>query len=112
MRRAGLQSRHPNGLRTAVSESDAAAAAENTKVLKASFAEAEAFWKARATADALSWTRTARKHVDALERPAGRANWDELKSVSSEPPQVCQTCHASYRERLDDGTFRIKGGTK
>jgi hypothetical protein len=101
-----------NTLRTAIEESDAAATAENTKALKAAFAEAEAFWKARATAEALDWTRTARKHVDALERAVSRANRDEMTSVASELAQVCQTCHASYRERLDDGTFRIRGEAK
>jgi hypothetical protein len=97
-----------NSLRTAIEESAAATAAEHTKTLKAAFAEAEGFWKTRGTADALDWTRTARTHVDALERAAGRANWDEMKRVASEMAQVCQSCHASYRERLDDGTYRIR----
>jgi cytochrome c556 len=97
-----------NNLRTALTASDAAAAAENTKVLKAAFAEAEAFWKARATADALEWTRSARKHVDALERAVGAGNWDLIKTSAGDLGQVCQTCHNTYRERLDDGTFRIR----
>lgn len=101
-----------NDLRTALTASDAAAAAETAKVLKAAFVDAEAFWKTRATGDALEWTRTARKHVDALERAVGLANWGEIKSVADELGQVCQTCHSSYRERLDDGTYRIRGGTK
>jgi cytochrome c556 len=101
-----------NNLRTAVAASDAGAAAESAKAMKAAFAEVEAFWKARANADALEWARTARKHVDALERAVGRASWDEIKSVTGELGQVCQTCHASYRERLDDGTFRVRGEVK
>jgi hypothetical protein len=100
-----------DNLRTALTASDAAAAAESTKVLRAAFAEAEAFWKARATADALEWTRTARKHVDALERAVGITNWGEIKSVADDLGQVCQTCHSSYRERLDDGTYRLRGST-
>jgi cytochrome c556 len=101
-----------NTLRTAIAESDAAAAAESTKALRAAFAEVDAFWKARATADALEWTSTARKHVDSLERAVDRANWDEMKRVATELAQVCQSCHASYRERLDDGTYRLRGGTR
>lgn len=101
-----------NDLRAALTASDAAAAAESAKVLGAAFAEVESFWKARAIADALEWTRTARKHVDALERAVGVANWDDIKRVSDDLGQVCQTCHASYRERQDDGTFRLRGDTK
>lgn len=96
-------------LRTALTASDAVVAAESAKVMKSAFAEAEAFWKARATADALEWARTARKHADALERAVGVVNWGEIKRVADELGQVCQTCHSSYRERLDDGTYRLRG---
>jgi hypothetical protein len=100
-----------NNLRTALTASDTATAAESTKVLKAAFAEVEAFWKARATADALEWTRTARKHVDALERAVGAGNWGEVKTSVGDLGQICQTCHSTHRERLDDDTYRIKGGS-
>jgi hypothetical protein len=99
-------------LRTALTASDSTAAAENTKVLSGALAEAEAFWKARATADALEWTRTARKHAEALGRAVGQANWDETKTVTDDLGQVCQACHSAYRERLDDGTYRVRGVTK
>ena len=98
-----------NGLRTAAGASDAAAAAENAKVLKAAFDEAEGFWKARKTADALEWTRTARRHVADLERAVGAANWDQVKTSVAEVNRMCSTCHSAYRERLEDGDFRVKG---
>lgn len=100
-----------NALRTALTASDASAAAESTKALKTAFGEAEAFWKLRAAADALEWTRAARKHVDALERAVSAGSWDVVKSSTGELGQVCQTCHSSYRERLDDGTYRIRSGS-
>ena len=100
-----------DNLRTALTASDTATAAESTKVLKAAFAEVEAFWKARATADALEWTRTARKHVDALERAVGAGNWGWIKTSVGDLGEICQTCHSTYRERLDDATYRIKGGS-
>lgn len=97
-----------NTLRTALTGSDAAATAESTKMLRTAFGEAEAFWTLRAVADALEWTRAARKHVDAIERAASAGNWDAIKSSTTELGQVCQTCHSSYRERLDDGTYRLR----
>jgi cytochrome c556 len=99
-----------NDLRTAVTASDAAATAEHTKVLTAAFAEAEAFWKARAAADALAWTTTALAQVTAIERAAGAGNWDQVKTSAGELNRTCQACHTAYRERLDDGSFRVKSG--
>jgi hypothetical protein len=97
-----------NNLRTAVTDSNAAAAAENTKVLKDAFAEAEAFWKTRAISDALEWTRATRAHVTVLEKAAGAGNWDQVKTSVADLNRMCTTCHTAYRERLEDGTFRVK----
>lgn len=96
-----------NSLRTAAGTSNAAGAAENTKVLKAAFLEVESFWKARGTADALEWTRTARRQLEAVERAAATGAWDQVKTSMAGLNQSCQTCHAAYRERLDDGTFQL-----
>jgi cytochrome c556 len=101
-----------NALRQAVTGSDATAARENTVVLKQAFAETEAFWKTRAKADAVKWAQEARGHVDALALAATREQWEEVKTTSTALGQACQSCHGAYRERFDDGTFRIKSGTK
>lgn len=92
----------------AVAVSDAAATAETGEALSVAFTEAEAFWKARGTADALEWTRTARSHVATLERAAGAGHWDQVKASAAELGRVCQTCHAAYRERLEDGSYRVR----
>ncbi|MEX2270529.1 MAG: hypothetical protein WD690_03610 [Vicinamibacterales bacterium] len=97
-----------NDLRAALTASDAGAAAEHTKVLKAAFADAEPFWKARNAADAVEWTRSARTHLTALERAAGAGNWDQVTASVAEVNRMCSTCHTAYRERLEDGTFRVK----
>lgn len=99
-----------NDLRTAVTASDAVAAAGRTRDLKAAFAEAEAFWKKRSTADAIEWTRTARAQLTALERAAGSGKWDQAKAAASEVNRMCSTCHTAYRERLEDGTYRVRTG--
>ena len=101
-----------SALRQAVTGSDANAARENTVVLKQAFSEAEAFWKTRAKADAVKWAQEARDHVDALALAATRGQWEEVKTASTALGQMCQNCHGAYRERFDDGTFRIKSGTK
>jgi hypothetical protein len=98
-----------DGLRTAMAGSDAAAAAGHATALKAAFADAESFWKARARADALEWTRNTRAHLTTLEKAAGAGNWDQVKTSVADVNRLCTACHTSYRVRLDDGTFRLRG---
>lgn len=97
-----------NGLRTAATASDAAAAAGHAKVLKSAFAEAEAFWKARGATDALDWNRMAAKQSDVLERAVRAADWAQVKTAADELNRSCSTCHTAYRERYDDGTYRVR----
>jgi cytochrome c556 len=95
----------------AVRQSDASNAEptkEHTAVLKQAFADTEAFWKTKARPDAVQWAQDARKHVDAIDRAAAAGNWDEVKSMAGTLGQTCQSCHTAYRERFDDGSYRIK----
>ena len=95
-------------LRQAVSASEADTVKQHAAALKASFGETTAFWKARAKADAVKWVDEARTHADALERATARGDWDAVKSAQTALSQTCQNCHGAYRERLEDGTYRLK----
>jgi cytochrome c556 len=95
-------------LRTAVDGSNAEKTAENTAVLKQAFAETEAFWKTRGRPDALKWAQEARANVDTIEKAAPAAKWEDAKAATGTLGQSCQSCHGAYRERFDDGSFRIK----
>ncbi len=98
-----------NELRTAATASNAPGVAEQAKVLKAAFADADVFWKGRpAAADALDWNRTVRAHVTVLERAAAAGKWDQVKTSVADVTRMCSTCHTPYRERLEDGTYRVK----
>jgi hypothetical protein len=96
-------------LRQAVSASNAEAAAAGAASLGHAFAETEAFWKTRRKPDAIKWSIDARTALDAARRAAEGGRWDEVKTSMSGVGQACQSCHAAYRVRLDDGTYRIKG---
>jgi cytochrome c556 len=95
-------------LRTAVDESSVEKTTENTAILKQAFSETEAFWKGRSKADAMKWAQDARAQVETIERSAATAKWDAAKASAGTLGQACQTCHGTYRERFDDGSFRIK----
>jgi cytochrome c556 len=98
-------------LRKVIEGSNAEAAREQTDVLKQAFTETAAFWKTRRTADAAQWAQDARTLVESVDRAAAAGTWDDVKASAASLGQMCQKCHAAYRERFDDGTYRIKMGT-
>jgi cytochrome c556 len=95
-------------LRKAIEGSDAKLAAENSAVLKKTFADVETFWKGRRKNDAADWAEDARKLSENIERSVAAGRWDEVKAHAGTLGKACQACHGAYRERFDDGSFRIK----
>lgn len=95
-------------LRKGIDGSDPATTREQTGVLKQAFAETEAFWKARRTAEALRIAQDARKLVDAIDRAAAGGQWEDVKASAGNLGQTCQQCHGTYREKLEDGSSRIR----
>jgi hypothetical protein len=98
-----------NSLRAGLEAPNADQAKEQVAVLKKAFGEAEAFFKTRGTTDAIGWAQDAQKLVASMEQAVAGAKWDDMKTSVTNLTQLCQTCHTAHRERLDDGTFRIKG---
>jgi cytochrome c556 len=95
-------------VRQGVDASNADTTKQNVATLKQAFADTEAFWKSRNRADAIQWAQEARKQVDAIDRATAAGNWVDAKTPVGSLGQACQSCHAAYRERFDDGSFRIK----
>jgi hypothetical protein len=96
-------------LRQAVSASDAAGAREQARILQKGFDEAIGFWKSHRRQDAEQWAGDAKAQAQSIERAAPKGDWDAVKSAAGSLGQSCQACHTTYRERLDDGSYRIKG---
>jgi cytochrome c556 len=95
-------------LRQAVTSSNLETVRSSVVILKRNFADAEVFWKTRAKGDATGWAQDARTHLEALHRAAEAEKWDDVKASATALGQTCQSCHAVYRERQDDGSYRIK----
>src|SRR3954469_11075203 len=94
-------------LRPAVESSNAEVAAKNATILQKGFADTEAFWKPK-KAEPTVWAQNARKEVEALQASITAGNWNEAKTHAATVAQACGQCHGAYRERFDDGSFRIK----
>jgi cytochrome c556 len=99
-------------LREALTATDAAAVKQHAEIMRQAFGETAAFWKGRGRTDATGWATDARSHVEALVRAAAASDWDAAQTSASSLGQTCQSCHGAYRERLDDGSYRIKAVTK
>jgi hypothetical protein len=105
MKQVGAANR---ALRTALEGSDAKAAQENALLLQQGFKQSAAFWRTRRVAEAAGWSQDGLKLAESIHRAASAGQWDEVKTTIGTLGQVCQTCHTAHRDRLDDGTFRIK----
>jgi hypothetical protein len=97
-------------VRAGLEKPDAAQLTDQAVILKKSFTDVEAFFKARGTADAIGWSGEALKHVTTIEAGIAASKWDDVKAAAGSLQQLCTQCHTQHRERMDDGSYRIKGG--
>jgi hypothetical protein len=84
---------------------------ENAAKLKPAFTQAETSWDDLGQISAAEWAREALAHSASIEGAAAAGNWDGVKASAAALNQLCQNCHGVYRERQEDGTFRIKPGS-
>jgi len=98
-------------LRADADKMDANLTKEHAATLKQAFAQTEAIWKTKGKADAVQIAADARKLAETIEIDAAAAKWDEVKTSAGTLNTKCGACHGVYRERFDDGSFRIKVAT-
>jgi hypothetical protein len=99
-------------LRKGIDGSSAELAKEQATIIRNAFAETEAFWKTKGNTEAMNIAAEGKKHADAILTASAAGQWDQVKAAATPMGAVCGNCHGKYRERMDDGTFRIKSGTK
>ena len=97
-----------NALRQAVTAAGSETAKDDAAVLTAAFAEAEGFWKKHEAPDARKWAADARAQTAVLARAVTDGNWDDAKAAVGPLQQTCSACHGTYRQRLDDGSYRLR----
>jgi cytochrome c556 len=98
-------------VRIAAEDRKADVVAENAAKLKPSFTQAETSWDDLGQSAPAEWAREALAHSVSIEAAAAAGNWDAVKASAAALNQLCQNCHGIYRERQEDGTFRIKPGS-
>jgi hypothetical protein len=97
-----------NALRTAAQESKTDLVKEQIALLTPAFAQTESIFGDVKHANGASRAREATTQVAAIETALAAGNWEAVKSSANALNTTCQSCHTAYRERQDDGTFRMK----
>lgn len=96
-----------NALRTAAQESKADGVKTNLAALAPAFAQTETVLGDLRHA-AGTHAKEASAQVASIESALAVGNWDGVKASADALNRTCQSCHTAYRERQDDGTYRIK----
>ena len=97
-------------IRQAVAAAGGDTAKADAAILKDGFTDAETFWKKRERPDAQKWAADARVQADLLAQAVTAGRWDDAKAAAGALQQTCAACHGAYRQRLDDGSYRIRVG--
>ena len=85
----------------AVVEKDSARVAEI-------YTQMAAFWKARKTDDAAKLSEESAAAASATAAAAKAGDWDKVKTSWGTVGQNRKGCHEKHREKLDDGSYKIK----
>ena len=66
------------------------------------------FWKSRNADDAAKWSNESSTAATATATAAKAQDWDKTKQHWNAVMKNCKSCHDARREKLDDGSYRIK----
>jgi hypothetical protein len=95
-------------VRKSLDSKDMAGAKEQATILKDSFTQIEAFFKTKNNQEAMKWAGEGKSHADAILVNLGLNNIEAAKTSVTPLGGTCASCHGKYRDRMEDGTFRLK----
>ena len=72
------------------------------------YKEMTAFWTSRKVDDAAKWSQESSAAAMALAADAKKGDWAAVKSSSGAVFKNCKSCHDAHREKLPDGSSKIK----
>ena len=96
-------------MRTALEAKSGSDLASEAKKVSDAFAGVEKFWTKRGGADdAVKLSMDAKTAADQLAAAATAGNMEESAAKLKALGSTCQGCHSAHREKLADGTYKIK----
>jgi hypothetical protein len=96
-------------LRKGAEASDKTIVATQAQALAKLFTETRKIFETQKDmADAVGWSTEATTLMASVEKAAAAGQWADVTASATKLTGLCQQCHAARRERLEDGTYRIK----
>jgi cytochrome c556 len=95
-------------VRKSLDSKDIAGSTEQATTIKAAFTEIEAFFKAKGNEEATKWAAEGKNHAESILVNLKMNNIEAAKTSITPLGATCASCHGKYRERMEDGTFRLK----
>lgn len=95
-------------LRKGLEASDGALVKEHGTRLRGLFADTQTFFAKRSVSDAQGWAGDAVALLETITSSAAASDWAAAKDAASKIQPLCAQCHGAHRERLEDGTYRVK----
>jgi cytochrome c556 len=105
MKTAGAAS---GSLRKTVVAKDADATATTAESLAGAFKTAQAHFEEHKMEDGIKFAQTGNKASLNLAAAAKAGDWDKASDEFKTIGAQCQGCHAAHREKLADGTYKMK----
>jgi hypothetical protein len=96
-------------VRKTLDSKDMAGAKEQATILKQAFTDIEVFFKAKKNDEAMKWAIDGKNHAESILVNLNMNNIEGAKTSITPMGSTCASCHGKYRERMEDGTYRIKG---
>lgn len=99
---------HMGDLRKAIEANSTADVATHAKAMAKAYQGLEAFFAARHMADAAKWSGEGLAASKELAAAAKKGNTEAVHAAMGKLGGTCKQCHATHREKLADGTYKIK----
>ena len=96
------------GFKANLDSKNAAAVEKDATTAAAAYEAMTGFWKARKTDDAIKFSSDSAAAATATAAAAAAGDWDKVNASWKTVNQNCKACHDKHREKLDDGSYKIK----
>ncbi len=87
---------------------DNSSKAKDAQVIAKLLKDSEAFWVKNGKTDAVEWSQQGHKGATDLAAAFAADNAEGIAAASKVMGASCQACHKVYRERLPDGSYKLK----
>jgi cytochrome c556 len=82
--------------------------ASNAEEIVKLYGSMHQFWAKRNVEDALKWTQEGKTAAEELVSAAKAGDTAKAEAAFKAVGGTCRSCHTAHREKLPDGTYKIK----